>query len=218
MANVGVVSADKMMVKARGPVWHKQQKQQGLVPAGLHGLDREATWCFSKADGWVYGHGTFCLTTHAPSVLGAFKWMPNCAHEAKRLQIELPQFERQIKIACMDSKADDYPLYRALKDQYDIQLLTTMRRSKDGTPERQQMRRELQSERHRRIYAQRSHTVEPMQSLVKNIFDLDQCWMRGNANQRWLFAAMGVAIQMAQFHAYQNNRSTWRIKNAVLGV
>lgn len=215
---VGVVSADKMMVKARGPVWHKKQKQQGIVPAGLHGLDREATWCFSKADGWVYGHGTFCLTVHEPQVLGAFKWMPNCAHEAKRLQAELPKFERQIKIACMDGKADDYPLYRALKDQYDIQLLTRMRRGKDKTPERQQMRKELSSERHRRIYTQRSQTVEPMQSLLKNIFDLDQCWVRGNDHNRWLFAAMGVAVQLAQWQAYQNRQSTWRIKDAVLGV
>jgi hypothetical protein len=142
--------------------------------------------------------------------------MPNSAHEAKRLQAELPKFERQVKIACMDSKADDYPLYRQLKDHYDIQLLTTMRRGKDKTPERQQMRRELNTERHRRIYAQRSHMVEPMQSLVKNIFELDQCWMRGNANNRWLFAAMGLAVQIAQFQAYQYNLSTWCVKDAVL--
>lgn len=215
---VGVVSADKMMVKARGPVWHQKQKKHGIVPKRLRGLDREATWSFSKADGWVYGHGTFCLTLHEPPVLGAFKWMPNSGHEAKRLQRELPKFERQIKLACMDSKADDYPLYQDLKENYDIQLLTAMRRGKDQTPERQQMRRELRTERHRRIYAQRSHTVEPMQSLVKNIFDLDPCWMRGNDHNRWLFAAMGVAVQIAQFHAYQNNHSTWRIKDAVLGV
>jgi hypothetical protein len=218
VAEVGVVSADKMMVKARGPVWHKKQKQQGIVPNGLHGLDREATWSFSQTDKWVYGHGTFCITLHEPQVLGAFKWMPNSAHEAKRLQTELPKFERQIKIACMDSKADDYPLYRELKDTYDIQLLTTMRRGKDKTPERQQMRQELKTERHRRIYAQRSQRVEPMQSLLKNIFDLDHCWMRGNDSNRWLFAAMGVAVQIAQLQAYQCNLSTWRIKNAVLGV
>jgi hypothetical protein len=218
VVNVGVVSADKMMIKARGPVWHKKQKQQGLVPKGLHGLDRDATWSFSKADGWVYGHGTFCIALHEPSILGAFKWMPNSAHEAKRLQAELPKFERQIKIVCMDSKADDYPLYRDLKAKYDIQLLTTMRRGKDKTPERQQMRQALNTLRHRHIYTQRSHTVEPMQSLVKTIFDLDQCWMRGNDTQRWLFAAMGVAVQIAQFQAFRAQRSTWRIKDAVLGV
>jgi len=37
-------SADKMMVKARGgKVWHRRDKEAGRVPAGLTGLDKEAT-------------------------------------------------------------------------------------------------------------------------------------------------------------------------------
>ena len=39
-----VVSADKMMVRARGPVWHRQQQQQGIIPKGLRSLDTEGTW------------------------------------------------------------------------------------------------------------------------------------------------------------------------------
>ena len=218
MPTLATVSADKMMVKARGPVWHQKQKKQGMIPKGLHGLDREATWSYSKADGWVYGHGTFCLTTHGLHVLGAFKWMPNSASEAKRMEWELASFERLVKVACMDCKADDYPLYRRLKDTYDIQLLTTMRRNKIKSPERKQMWCELQTERHRRLFRERRFTVEPMQSLVKDIFDLERAWMRGNENNRWSFAAMGVAVQVAQRIAYQRQQSTWIIKDLVLGV
>ena len=43
-----------MMIKARGPIWHKKQKAQGIIPKGLRGLDQEATWGKSQADGWVY--------------------------------------------------------------------------------------------------------------------------------------------------------------------
>ncbi len=215
---LATVSADKMMVKARGPVWHTNQKAQNLIPNGLHGLDRAATWGFSRCEGWIYGHGTFCLTTHRPNVLGAFKWMQNSAHEAKRLEQDIGQFERLVKWVCMDSKADDYQLSRTLKDNYDIQLLTTMRRNKLKSLERQQLFQELQIERHQRLYMERSHTVEPMQSLVKNIFDLDHCWMRGNDSNRWLFAAMGVAVQIAQRQAYHQCESTWEIKDKVLGL
>jgi hypothetical protein len=49
------------MIHARGPVWHRKPQQQGISPAGLHGLDTDATWSYSKSDGWVYGHGTFCM-------------------------------------------------------------------------------------------------------------------------------------------------------------
>jgi hypothetical protein len=39
-----VVSADTMMIPARGPVWHRKQQKQGIIPQGLTGLDTEATW------------------------------------------------------------------------------------------------------------------------------------------------------------------------------
>lgn len=206
-----------MMVKARGPVWHKQQKAHGVIPKGLTGLDREASWSYSKADGWVYGHGTFCLATHRQSVLGLFIWMPNSAHEGKRLGQELPPFLRQLDTVCMDSKADDQKLYFSLKDN-GIQLLTRTRKGKDKSPARQQMIREMQSRAKRKLYRERGTVVEPMQSLVKDIFDLDTCWMRGNDHNRWLFAAMGIAVQIAQRIAFAKRQSTWNIKHAVLGA
>lgn len=55
-----------------------------------------------------------------------------------------------------------------------------------------------------------------MQSLVKDLFDLDTCWMRGNAYDRWLFAAMGVAV-IAQCRALRRGDSTWNIEQEVLG-
>jgi hypothetical protein len=42
--------------------------------------------------------------------------------------------------------------------------------------------------------------------------------MRGEPSNRWLFAAMGIAVQMAQRTAYRNNSSTWNIKEDVLGL
>lgn len=56
-----------------------------------------------------------------------------------------------------------------------------------------------------------------MQGIVKEIFDLDRCWMRGGQNSRWIFAAMGLTIQMHQLKAYSENRSTWNITDEVLG-
>jgi len=42
--------------------------------------------------------------------------------------------------------------------------------------------------------------------------------MRGNRSNRWLFAAMGIPVQMAQHQADQKNESTWKIKKAVCGL
>jgi hypothetical protein len=62
-----------------------------------------------------------------------------------------------------------------------------------------------------------SEPKEPMQGLVKDIFELNRCWMRGNDNNRWLFAAMGLTIQMHQLEAFKQGKSTWNIKERVLG-
>ena len=69
----------------------------------------------------------------------------------------------------------------------------------------------------KKIYKERAYRIEPMQGLIKDIFELDQCWMRGDKSNRWLFAAMGITVQMHQLAAYKENRSTWKIKTEVLG-
>lgn len=206
------------MVKAKGPVWHQKQKRAGVVPEGLTGLDRDATWGTSKADGWVYGHGTFSIVTHELPVLGCFQWMPNSGNEAKRMGQDIIAYADHLTHVCMDSKADDQTLYWNLKTNHQIQLITTPRRNMNKSESRKYMIKDMLTKKNKRIYKERSTTVEPMQGLVANIFSLDRCWMRGNESNRWLFAAMGVAVQMAQLQAIRRKRSTWEIKSMVLGV
>lgn len=205
------------MVKAKGPVWHKKQKEAGIIPDRLRGLDKQATWSFSMADRWVYGHGTFCIATHDTPVVGAFKWMRNSAHEAKRMRQEIWSNCKILKYVCMDSKADDQKLYFDLK-KVGTQLLTTTRKKFDKTPGRKKMIAELKKRKNRQEYKKRSITVEPIQGLINEIFELERCWMRGNENNRWLFASMGIAVQMAQLEAYRLGKSTWCIKDEVLGL
>lgn len=206
-----------MMVHARGPVWHRKQQKQGIIPKGLRGLDTDATWSYSKSDGWVYGHGTFCMMACKSRVLGAFKWMRNSGNEAKRMWLETGKLQGLITTVLMDSKADDKDLFFEFQRQRRMLLLTTTRKGKDKSPERRRMIKVLKEKKNQRLYKQRSYTVEPMQGLVKDIFDLDRCWMRGNENNRWLFAAMGVVVQMHQYRAWEEGRSTWAIKQEVLG-
>lgn len=206
------------MVKAKGPVWHKRQKSQGIIPNGLTGLDQEALWGKSNADGWVYGHGSFSMTSYDIPIVGLFQWMPNSAHEGKRLEAEIVKFGSILKKIFFDSKADDQTLYFHLKKEHGIQLVTKPRKGMDKSELRQKMIDEMLTKTNQKDYKKRSVTVEPMQSLVKEIFELDTCWMRGDASNRWLFAAMGIALQIAQWNAWKQKASTWQIKDAVLGL
>jgi hypothetical protein len=212
-----VVSADKMMSQARGPVWHRKQQKQGIIPKGLRGLDTDGTWSYSKSEGWGYGHGTCCMVACQSRVLGAFKWMRNSAHEAKRMWGETGKLKGVITTVLMDSKAADQGLFFEFQRQRQRLLLTTPRKGADKSPRRKRMVQVLKASKNQRLYKQRSSTVEPRQGLVKELFELERCWMRGNMNKRWLFAAMGGVVQIHQYRAGQADRSPWAIKGEVLG-
>ena len=212
-----MISADKMMNRAKGPLWHKKQKEQGIIPKNLRGIDKDATWAKSKADGWVYGHGSFSLAAHTVPVLGCFIWMRNSANEAKRMWLETGHIKDRIDYVAMDSKADDYDLFREMDRQRKITLITYCRQNMTVSENRQRMLQIMKQPKHRQIYKERAYRVEPMQGLVKDIFELDRCRMRGDKSNRWLFAAMGLTIQMHQLRAYRQKQSTWSIKQEVLG-
>ncbi|MDH4012292.1 MAG: hypothetical protein OEU55_16335, partial [Desulfobacterales bacterium] len=203
MSKDNIISADKMMNKAKGPVWHKKHKDKGFIPKGLRGLDQQARWCKSNADGWVYGHGSFSLTSHQHPVLGCFVWMKNSANEAKRMWLETFHIKDHLDYVAMDSKADDFDLFREFKRQRKINLITWCRENMDKSPHRKKMIKFMKKKKHKKIYRERSFKVEPMQGMVKDIFELNRCWMRGDENNRWLFAAMGLTIQMHQLEAFK---------------
>lgn len=206
------------MVKAKGPVWHQKQKKQNIIPKRLRGVDRDATWGKSRADGWIYGHGTFSLVPYKIPIIGVFQWMPNSGNEAKRMETEMEKYADLISKVFMDSKADDQKIYFSLKEKYDMQLVTVPRKGMDKSPSRKEMIEEMLTKENVKEYKRRSITVEPMQGVIADLFELERCWMRGNVNNRWLFAAMGIAVQIAQLHAYREKRSVWRIKSEVLAV
>ena len=215
---MSVVSGDKMLNKALGPVWHAKHRAQGSAPGGLRGVDQEATWSKSHSDGWVYGHGSFCLVAHSLCMLGAFKYMRNSAHEAKRLGLEPGALRGVITTVVVDGKADDQALCREFQRQRGMPLVTTPRNNSDHTEARQQMIHILNLPTNRKRRQQRGQTVEPMQGVAKDIFALARCWMRGHHNDRWLFAAMGVTVQLHQARALKRQRSVGKIKQEILGL
>jgi hypothetical protein len=106
-------------------------------------------------------------------------------------------YEGLVQKIFMDSKADDQHLYFRLKQDHRIQLVTVPRKSMDKSASRKKMVKQILPKKNTPDYKARSITVESMLGLVAAIFELERCWMRGKANNRWLFAAMGIAGQMA---------------------
>lgn len=151
-------------------------------------------------------------------MVGMFQWMPNAGHEATRMEQEIITYKGSVKKIFMDSKADDQHLYFRLKKDHRIQLITVPRKGVDTSASRNKMIKHMLTKKNKQDDKERSTTVEPMQGLVVNTFELERCWMPGEAPNRWLVAAIGSAVQMAQWRAWTHKRSTWNVKSDVVGL
>jgi hypothetical protein len=134
--------------------------------------------------------------------------MENAAHEGKQLEAEVSPHAGLVKRVFMDSRADDQQLYFDLKEKHHIRLVTRPRKGMDKSPRRMLMIAQMLTRQNLKDYRQHAVTVEPMQGLLKAVFDLQTCWVHGSRSNRWLFAAMGVAVQIAQLAAYRSGQST----------
>jgi hypothetical protein len=206
------------MPRALGPLWHAKPKAQGIIPDGLRGVDQAATWGKSHDAGWLDGQGSCCLVSHRPWVLGAFKSRRNRGHEANRLWLETGQLRGGIETVMMDGQAADTDLFAECQRQRGMTLRTTPRNNSDHTTERRPMITVLHQPQNRRLRTRRGQTVEPRQGLVTDSFARERCWRRGHRHNRWLFAVMGVTVQMHQARALKRQRSVWKMKQEMLGL
>jgi hypothetical protein len=78
---------DGRMYQAQGPRWHKRDREQDRVPAGLRNVDTESAWSKSGYRGWVQGYRLVlqCLVFPAPVPLFV-RWCPNAMGESTVLE------------------------------------------------------------------------------------------------------------------------------------
>jgi hypothetical protein len=74
---------DGRMYQAQGPRWHKRDRAQGRVPAGLRNVDTESAWSKSGYRGWVQGYRLVLQGLVFPAPVPLFaRWCPNTVGES----------------------------------------------------------------------------------------------------------------------------------------
>lgn len=75
---------DGRMYEARGPLWHKKDRENGRIPAGLRNVDTESRWSKSGYRGWVQGYRLVLQGLVFPAPVPVFAaWRPNNENEAQ---------------------------------------------------------------------------------------------------------------------------------------
>jgi hypothetical protein len=97
-----VAASDGSALATPGPVGHKKDKEVGIIPEGLHGVDTEADWIQSTYHGWVYGYKAHVSISVAPTtvrvVLGAT--VTGSACESHVLQVRVKDLPHWFEPCC----------------------------------------------------------------------------------------------------------------------
>jgi hypothetical protein len=231
-----VVAADKSLVAARGPLWHKSDRKKKRIPNGLRGVDQDCDWGCSKHDGWVQGY-SFEVVVSATKHSIVFPLLASAdvasAKEMTSFDEKIDDLPESTKNVVADSGYDSNHV--AERVEYSAEgkrsgrrfLCAENKRGSKGKPGHKPM--EPRNESHRRrlarrhfygsrrgkaIYRRRSQTVEPFNEWFKSLFELeDRVWHRGlENNQTQLLAALftyGLLVRYNHRRGNQNGQVRW---------
>lgn len=229
-------AVDKSLVSAHGPPWHKHEKRTGKIPRGV---DCEAAWGYSEHHGWVYGYSfevvvsSTCNSTVFPLLASVGT---GSAAEVRTFAEKIDHLPCEVKHVSADSGYDAN--YLGEQIEFDATGRRTGRHflcpenprntasrklkpcSNAAQERSRRLRRErktfLKSRRGQRTYQRRSRTVEPFNSWLKSLFELDaRVWHRGLLNnQTQILAAIYVYQLLVRYNhrrGNQNGQLRWLI-------
>jgi hypothetical protein len=223
------VAVDKSLVPARGRSWHKHEKKRGKIPRGV---DREAAWGYSEHHGWVYGY-SFEVVVSSTRERIVFPLLASVgtasAAEVRTFADKIDRLPPEVKCVSADSGYDANDLgeqieFNAVGRRTGRRFLcpqnprnTANRKLKPCATAalersrhlREKRKRHLKSPRGQRIYKRRSRTVEPFNSWLKDLFELNsQVWHRGlNNNQTQILAAIFAYQLLVRHNHYRGNHN-----------
>lgn len=231
IADPQCVAVDKSLVAARGPLWHKKDRQKNRIPQKLRGVDRDSTWGCSKHDGWVQGY-SFEVVVSATKYSTVFPLLASastaCEKETTSFRDKVEHLPEETGCVLADSGYDSNRLGEQI-EWHDGRRRTGRRflcpeNPRGSKPEnksaakpprdeshrrRQQRRKFYKSSRGRRLYAQRGQTVEPFNEWFKSMFELEnRVWHRGlQNNQTQLLAAIFSYQLLVRYNHRKGNKN-----------
>lgn len=234
IADASAISADKSMIAAQGPRWHRCHRKANIIPQGIRGIDRDSGWGISAHDGWVQGYSYELVVTATRGSL-VFPLLASAdtaaARETLCFQAKIRHLPAQTRQVLTDSGYDSNACGERI--EFDEQGRRTGRRflctpnprnPSKGQPKdskrrvhwhrRQRRIKHYRSRAGRRLFKRRCQTVEPANEWFKELFELNErVWHKGlENNQTQLLAAIfayQVLIRFNHRKGHKNAQVKW---------
>lgn len=199
-----VSATDGRMYQARGPKWHKKDRQQGVIPIGLRNVDTQSSWSKSGYRGWVQGYRILLQTLVFPSPVPLFAvWRKNSTNEAKIAAEELEKGQLQITPVMLGDttfgKEDFVPEYEKAGGY----LLTPRQLPKQNRSSKND------------LYEYRKETIELLFQRLIQAFDLKDCKVKGEAKNGAFILASVWAYQICWLNNYRKKKNPADVKEQI---
>src|SRR5262245_9269111 len=195
-ASCGLAAAiDSTVLRARGGVWHKKDREAGIVPHTS--IDTEAHWTKSGWHGWVYGWKLHLVTTVAAV------WIPlaadltpaNVADNEQALTL-LPELPAEVRYILGDQHYND-PTIDATCAASGRTVVATQRGPYPHTDGGVEVRRIL--------HELRSRAIENLNEQFKGIFDAHgQVPTKGLVNTRRFALGAVFVYQLTLWYRHEH--------------
>jgi hypothetical protein len=188
---------DSTVLRSRGGVWHKKDREAGVVPHTS--IDTEAHWTKSGWHGWVYGWKLHIVTTVAAV------WIPLAAEltAANAADNEvapclLCRMSPEVRVVLGDTSYNTPELHELCADD-ERTLVTTKRGRYPHTDDGVEVRR--------LFHKLRSSAIENLNEQFKGIFDAHgQVPTKGLTNTRRFALGAIVVYQLALWYRYEHDQ------------
>lgn len=229
------VAVNKSLLPARGSAWHKRDRQAGKRPCGV---DTQAAWGYSEHHGWVYGYSYEVVVSATPGTT-VFPLFASAdvasAAETRTFANKIDALPTQVEAVLADSGYDANVLGERV--EYDAQGRRTGRRflcpenprnhgrtktKPGGADSARAHSRQLRAKRKqfyesrigRRTYRRDSKTVEPFNSWLKALFELNlNAWQRGLPNNQTQLLTSIFAYQLLVRYNHRRGRKNARLRS-----
>jgi len=222
------VAADKSLIAAQGPRPRRRKPRPGT--------DRQAAWCLSGHDGWVFGYSYEVVVT-APRKGVVFPLLGSAdtasKNEQKSFACKVDRLPKSTRDVLVDGGYDGNDVAEAVEYRRDGQRSgrhylcphiqhggkpAVGRYPQGGRRERRRQhrcRRErfFHSSKGRSLYRRRKQSVEPFNSHFKKLFELeDRVWHRGLDNNRTMLLAAMVVYQLLSHYVFRHGQRDQQIQ------
>jgi Transposase DDE domain len=187
---------DSTVLRARGGVWHKKDREARVVPHTS--IDTEAHWTKSGWHGWVYGWKLHLVTTVAAVwiPLAADLTAANVADNEQALTL-LPELPAEVRYILGDQHYNARDV-RTACDQTERYLVATRRGPYPHTDDGVGVRRVL--------HALRSRAIENLNAQFKGIFDAHgQVPTKGLVNTRRFALGAVLVYQLTLWYRHEHD-------------